>query len=172
MKKILLIASLLLSLFCLTQAFARGGGFGGSRSSFSSSSSSRSSSSFGGSRSSFSSSPSTSSSSRSSFFGGSRSSGSPATITRSAPIAAPSSNTIIHNTTVVNRGSSSNGFVTGMLVGNALSHPRQVVYVNGQPQAQVYDQVAQPVVVVQESHWFGYTMGTIVVLVILFMIFF
>jgi len=180
MKKTLFIVSLALSLFCLTQAFARGG-FGGSRSSFSSSSSSSSSSrsSFGGSRSSFSSSsPSSSSPSRSSFFGGSRSSGQPATITRPAPVAqAPArTTTVIHNTTVVNRGynSGSNGLVTGMLIGSAMSRPRQVVYVNGQPQTAYADgQVAQqPVVVVkEESHPFLWALGVIVVIGALLIIF-
>ena len=169
MKSLLFV--ILLSLFCLTANAKFGGGGGGSHSSFGGGSRSSFSSS-SSSRSSFSSSPS-----RSTSFGGATRSG-PATITRSAPAPQPSrSTTVIHNTTVVNRGSSSNGLVTGMILGSALSHPRtQVVYVNGQPQQQqVYvdnngQQVAPPVVVVQESHWFLWTMGIVIVVFIIFSI--
>lgn len=62
-----------------------------------------------------------------------------------------------------------------MLIGSAMSRPRQVVYVNGQPQTIYADgQVAQqqPVVVVkEESHPFLWALGVIVVIGALLVIF-
>lgn len=154
MKKLVIVGILL---FACLSAYA---GFGGSRSSFGGSSS----------RSSYS--PSRS------FFGGSRSSGQSATITR--PVA-PTRTTIIHNTTVVNRdrgyNGGSNSLVTGMLIGSAMSRPRQVVYVNGQPQPQIVyadgQVVQQPAVVVKESSsslFWGIIFGILAIIVVFLII--
>lgn len=175
MKKFLMC--LVLLVFVMAQAEARFGGgssSSSSRSSFSSSSSSRSSFS--------SSSPSRS------FFGRS---GSPATITRpSAPApqaVAPSVSrtTVIHHTNYVDHGSHTNGLVTGMLIGHAMSNNRpQVVYVNGQPQQQVVyadnqqgsynDSQAPQQTIVQkqpESHWLAWTFGILAMVGACFFIF-
>lgn len=144
--------NLLIAIVMLLTCSIAVAGFGGSRSSFSSSSS----------RSSF-------SSSRSSF-GGSRSSG-PATISRPAPSYSRPT-TVINHTTVVRRGYGGSGFVTGMVVGSALSRPRQVVVV-GQPQPVYVDQqgqqiIQQPVVVNNETHWFLTAISIIAVVIILY----
>lgn len=101
--------------------------------------SSQSEAKFGGSRSS----SSYSSSSRSSSFGGNRSGGQPATINRPAP-----RQTIINNTTVIHDRNyrSNDGLVTGILVGHALSTPRQVVYVS--------DNQQQGIIYQAESRWY------------------